>query len=77
MAHRIVEQLGKVRAGDGRHGVVLLAVLGALGYGLAQHHLRVADEVAVDHEALRRFLGLHPLRLCDLRGAPLLQEQDV
>ena len=77
MAHRLVEQLGKVRAGDGRHGVVLLAVLGALGCGLAQHHLRVFLKIAVDHEALRRFLGLHPLRLRDLRGAPLLQEQDV
>ena len=77
ITHRIVEQLGKVRAGDGRHGVVLLPILGAPGCELAQHHLRVADEVAVDHEALRRFLGLHPIRLCDLRGAPLLQEQDV
>ena len=77
MAHRIVEQLGKVRAGDGRHGVVLLPILGALGCGLAQYHLRVFLKIAVDHEALWHFPGLHPIRLCDLRGAPLLQEQDV
>ena len=75
--HRFMELLGKVRALDGEHGIVLVPILGALRSGPPQYHLRVRCEIVVDGEALRRLTGPHPVRHNVDEVVPLLQEDDV
>ena len=75
--HRFMELLGKVRALDGEHGIVLVPILGALRSSPPQYHLRVRCEIVVDGEALCRLTGPHPVRHNVDEVVPLLQENDV
>ena len=61
----------------GTHGVVLLAILGAFGGGLPQHHLRVVEKILVDSEAIFGPAGLRPVRGNVHRTVPLLQEENI
>ena len=61
MAHRLVELLGQVCAGDG-FADELRPVGAGFNLQIAQHHIRVLLEIAVDEKALRRLLSVDPVR---------------
>ena len=67
----------EVRAEDGSHGKVLLAVLGALRGLHTQHHLRVVGKIAVDGKAVGALPQLYPCWLGQVDVVPLLQNDDV
>ena len=73
----VVQLVGQLQPLDGDHGVILLAVLGAFGGGLPQHHLRVVEKILVDREAFLGPAGLRPVRGNVQRTVPLLQEENI
>ena len=73
-ARKLVLQAGPFH---GRHGEVLLAVLGVLRGLDAQNHLRVVGKIVVDGKAVGALPQLHPCWLGQVDVVPLLQEQDV
>ena len=75
--HGLVKQLGKLRALDGRDGVVLPPVLRALGGRRAEHHVRVLQKVIVDGKAVLIFADVYPLWKLSCRSLAPLEKNDV
>ena len=76
-ADRFFQLLRKVCALDGFDRSFLLAVLGAFGGDLTQHHFRMLRKILVDGISLRRFTEIHPVSPLHRCTVTLLQEQNV
>ena len=75
--NRVMQLVSQLKPLYRLYGKILSAVLGTLCRRLAQDHLRVFNEVAVDTKSVRVFSGLYPRRFLNGWRVPLLQENNV
>ena len=69
--------LGKVCAFNGLDRCFLLAVLGAFGGDLSQHHFGMLRKILVDGISLRCFAKVYPICPLHRCTVTLLQEENV
>ena len=68
---------GKLGSGNGQNRAFLFSVLTAFQSQTSQHHLRVGQKIAVQHDPVLRLPKMHPFFLRLHGMLPFLQKKDV